>query len=326
MKTEYLLIIFLLLTFIMILIWIGSFRRKLTIYGYNKNTKYKLIRDHKRKQHIYEVLPLSLKNEEFINKYDFYARINQNLDDRVMKFIDKILNDFDTININLLLNNINNVKINKLKLHSFNTIFSSIKISNGEYNIKKNEITYYDINNSNNLEHELFHLATSKVEDNFMCSGFYYYFKDSEIGYGLNEGYTQLLSNRCFPGNQDFYYYEKSIAFMIEDIIGKEKLIKLYFKADLKSLIDELSKYSSTEEAINLIIKIDCFSKKNSYENINNSFNAKAMANLLKDIQINILKISYSKKNKLNVNYIREFNGYKVIDDIITNQIINGII
>lgn len=322
MNQTYLIIGLVAIIFIIVMILINKFKKKLTIYSYNQNIKYKLVKNNKNIINIYDILPLSIKNIAQVNKNTFLAGMSQNHDKRVSLFIDKIVTNFDDINLFFLASNINSVKINKLKLNSFNTIFSTIKVSSGEYNVKNNQIIYYDIKNSNNLEHELFHLSTARVEANFMCTGFAYYFDSTAIGYGLNEGYTQLLSNRYFYGVRDFYYYEKSMAFMIENIIGKEQMIKLYFNADLKGLIDVLSIYIDRDLVINLITNIDKFSNIYSYQDINNRKISKNIVDLLKEIQITLLKISYSKNQNLKINYISKFHDYEILNDSIINNII----
>lgn len=66
-------------------------------------------------------------------------------------------------------------------------------------------------------------------------------------GVGICEGYTDLLANRYF--NKIISYdIEAEISEQLENIVGRTGMEKLYLKADLKSLVTELSKYTSLEE------------------------------------------------------------------------------
>ena len=78
-------------------------------------------------------------------------------------------------------------------------------------------------------------------------------------GHGINEGYTQLLTNRNTEGFSYFYLYETRIATMVEEIVGQEKMQKNYFTANLKGLIEELTKYISEEEVMKFIQALDFY-------------------------------------------------------------------
>ena len=61
---------------------------------------------------------------------------------------------------------------------------------------------------------------------------------------------------------EDSYHNEQLIAQGIERIVGSKLMEELYFKADLKSLVDELSKYTSIENVMNLLKQFDSLHKK----------------------------------------------------------------
>lgn len=114
------------------------------------------------------------------------------------------------------------------------------------------------------IYHELLHMASSIKHENMFYSGFYQINTDSlfNIGDGLNEGYTQLLTERyfesyCSKDELNSYYLLKVLAQKIENIIGQEEMEKLYFKADLKKLINELSKYTNKSKIIQMLLNMD---------------------------------------------------------------------
>jgi hypothetical protein len=77
------------------------------------------------------------------------------------------------------------------------------------------------------------------------------------VGIGLDEGYTELLTARLFnEGKVSYYYLLSEIVEMLENVVGPE-MKKLYFKANLLGLINELKKYSSEDEIANFIYNTD---------------------------------------------------------------------
>ena len=113
----------------------------------------------------------------------------------------------------------------------------------------------------NLIAHELLHMSTSKIEENTFYCGFQQTNKKTgiNIGIALNEGYTEHLNQQYFFPDyfDDSYIHEQSIAYEIEKIVGKEKMEKYYFNADLYSLIQELTKYAELEEIITFLRDFD---------------------------------------------------------------------
>ena len=94
---------------------------------------------------------------------------------------------------------------------------------------------------------------------------------DYKHNIGLNEGYTQLLTERYFPSEVSYtlsYPYEVVMAHQIETIIGKEEILSLYLTADFKSFVLRLEKYLNLGEIKKLINNID-FIHDNLYKNKN---------------------------------------------------------
>ena len=122
---------------------------------------------------------------------------------------------------------------------------------------------------SDTIYHELFHVASSITNKGNTYSGFnqYFFYKGKwyDIAEGINEGYTQLLTERYFPSKKtqlSSYPFEKEIALCIENIIGKRKLEQFYFTNDLESLSNELKLYTNSPNEIDeLILKTDYITK-----------------------------------------------------------------
>ena len=101
--------------------------------------------------------------------------------------------------------------------------------------------------------HELLHMASTRIKDGKDYCGFDL---DSIIGTGINENYTDYLLEKYFIKEQE-YDRKRLLLDELELIVGEEKLEDMYFKADLPSLIKELSKYNETKDVIKLIYDYD---------------------------------------------------------------------
>lgn len=159
-------------------------------------------------------------------------------------------------------NNINEVKINR----NLRIIMSC---ASGTYYTKNNEI---DIAFLSSIYHELFHMASAYYdkENKISYSGFRQYPFDSKsdsprIGVGINEGYTELLTERYFGEKHKLpktYKYEVSVVERLEKIIGQDNMESLYLNANLPGLIDELKRYASEDDISKFISSVDLISKR----------------------------------------------------------------
>ena len=159
--------------------------------------------------------------------------------------------------------------------NKFNDImFFDIKfprIVNGFFHPTLNMIV--NLNRSKDIDftvtHELFHAASSK---NRFSSGFHQSILSnghigSQIQFGrwVNEGYTELLNIRYFDSNFGrSYMHEVFLMNKLENIIGKEKMERLYINSDLKGLVNEINKYLERKEVMSFI-KEKSFSKRLLY-------------------------------------------------------------
>lgn len=161
-------------------------------------------------------------------------------------------------NYNILINNIKKVKVKHKRDKD-----TDINITTGNID-DKGIITLYELDDIT-LYHELFHASSTyydEKQDNSF-SGFHHHLRNPQkfIGLGFNEGYTQLLTERYFNNSQsrDSYVNEVHYVKLIENLIGKEKMLDLYFKSDLNNLILELCKNNSEEKVFEFLANMDLF-------------------------------------------------------------------
>ena len=182
---------------------------------------------------------VSINKEEV---YEFRSYINE--------FATVMLNTFQKKDLTNFINN-----INELKVKTVNRFYS--RATSGQYSCKKNLVSIKRGFANSAIYHELFHMASSKFLNGVRFSGFY----QNGLGDGLNEGYTELLTNRYFNSNTDrvtnAYQYMVFMVDKVEKIVGQEKMESLYLNANLKGLIDELSKYTSDKEVMKFISDMD---------------------------------------------------------------------
>lgn len=201
------------------------------------------------------------------NEYDYTVAEND-FKSYIVNFIKILEANFDYETLSHLYSNISSLDI-KVSLLSNKNILNKIVAPNvlATYSPGKNKIVFNGKTNvDNSIYHELFHMATSFKTKEFRFVGFSQQFLKGNIiekyGIGICEGYTDLLSNRYFD-KIIAYDIEAEIVEQIENIVGRKVMEKLYLRADLKSLIAELSKYSSLEEINDFINNVDmiCLNK-----------------------------------------------------------------
>lgn len=202
------------------------------------------------------------ENEKFENVLKKLKLENKNL----YVFTQSLLDIMPKENLRNFMNNIENINIEyepykkalkndgMLVTGFYNPVRNTIKIFTNEKQSSEAKKT---------LNHELLHLASTDSEYNAI--GFSAKFlKAGLFGNGLNEGYTELLNQRIFQSKSknksENYLYLTFLAEEIENFYeNKEDMLKHYFQADIFSLINELEKSMTTEEAIGLIADMDLF-------------------------------------------------------------------
>jgi len=95
-----------------------------------------------------------------------------------------------------------------------------------------------------------------KINDTYILSGFDITNTNDYKRFGIfiNEGYTELINERYFIYT-NCYSINKLFAHLLEIIIGKENMEKMYFNSDIIGLINELMIYDNRLEEIIKFIK-----------------------------------------------------------------------
>ena len=214
------------------------------------------------------------KVKDYINSDDFTYKINRvrktpiierpsteldrsKFSDRLNNFIDKMEENVNTKNLYSLYNNLDSLDIidNDMRLSQRLT---KERIS-GQYSSISNTVYINTLSKDDSLNHELMHMSSAQVDRHRHNTGFCqttkpFLFQRRFIGNGLNEGYTELMTDRLFNSNYlSAYHYLSGVCEYIEDIIGKEAMQELYFKSDLRGLINNLSTYADKETVLDLL-------------------------------------------------------------------------
>lgn len=196
-------------------------------------------------QRIDKVRTLTDTKEKYINKeYDYFLKV--------------LKANFKEEDLKNLYYNIEWVKftIKRYRLGEF--ILG--KITYGQYDVKSNKLYFSKKDRDLYSYHELLHLSSTDTTLNNHSTGFALDVDNGVIGHGLNEGYTEYLSNKYFyklNDDDDFYYLEQNVAENLEMIVGKEKMQSLYLNSDFFGLFKELEKYYTPEEIEKFIINLD---------------------------------------------------------------------
>ena len=111
------------------------------------------------------------------------------------------------------------------------------------------------------IYHELMRMASYYLtKDLISMSGFQQSNNlTTSIGLGLNEGYTQLLTERYFYDQDVLESYQILVPYakMAEMVVGKDLMEELYFNADLYGLQEEFAKDTAREDFVKFIDDLD---------------------------------------------------------------------
>ncbi len=198
----------------------------------------------------------------------------------IIDFIYVIERNFSKEDLEHFYQNINSVKVKR-------NLFTK---ATGSYSPAYNRI-FIKRNCDYAIFHELFHLASTTVDNEDMYVGFCQMNDKNFLGIGLNEGYTEALTRRYFEefSNKTAYNIEVDIALSLEKIIGKEKMESLYMQSNLKGLVTELQKYSSNNDIMKFIGNVDYINKFHNDKDLV-VLKLEEVSNFLKDAYINKLR------------------------------------
>jgi len=197
------------------------------------------------------------------NDIDISVFSNSKYSSSIKKFVEVMTNEIPSDQLVFLYNNFNELKIKDSNLYFYNLINRCYK-SDAIYKSKHNTITFSDRIDEFSIFHELLHVATTiMLNKTDVHTGFSVYYEKPllSLGRGINEGYTELMVKKYFAGcKQDYfsgYDYHLDVAQIIDKIVGSNKMQELYFKANLRGLIEEMSNYISVSDVVNFLIDCD---------------------------------------------------------------------
>lgn len=262
------------------------------IYNYN------LHRDYKPKNIRKVSLPPELTQE--YSNIDIERFASQQFGSAIIHFAKVMIDKFPSGDLINFYNNLNELKINHKKFGFENLVLRFNTLAT--YDPKKNEIRVDKDDYTSAIYHELFHMASSTYNNGIFYVGFRQYsLKPSvvDLGIGINEGYTQLLTKRYFGDIEDAidgYVYEVHIVDKLEKIIGQEKMESLYLNANLHGLLTELKKYASEDEITKFVSGVDFLSEHLKDKKLL-PFEKGMITNSLKNVN-EFLSRAYTKKLK----------------------------
>ncbi len=204
--------------------------------------KYKDIDIEQTMKEYYEANRDSIQNIEF-TQYDYEQQ------KFLLPYINKLINYLSEEELTLLNERLKTIKVKNGRLNIINDI-----LYGGMYDIKDNKLTYY---HKSAIGHELIHLASSYYDEerDLSICGFstYNYKTKLSFGYGLNEGYTELLASRIFNKKNKVTAYKGlvKICRMLELFFDDPTdMRKLFFSCNLTGVIEKLKEYMPEDMAI----------------------------------------------------------------------------
>lgn len=239
-----------------------------SIVTYNTIKNYSICKDFNNNHELTLVTPEIIKSK-FSNK-DIKRIQSLKLGKEILNFKKVMALNFDSEYLSILYNNLKSIKATESVILLKNLLLIPV---GGYYKARKNKINVLKRLKKSVIDHELFHMATTiyNKKQNKAFVGFHQidYKTKQDVGRGLNEGYTEVLTNRYFNTNNfsaHSYRVSKLFAGLLELIVGKEFMEKAYLKADLPSLITELEKYDTKENIMKFIYAWDYYIKYDMYK------------------------------------------------------------
>lgn len=252
----------------------------------------------------------------------------------------KVLYDVEkSIPFNLRYNFYNNLSTLKLQLNPDKTKILKNFYSFGIYDAKENKIIidsyaikkFLKKNNINViyfneyinlfLYHELMHMASSKKDGNIYYSGFDKYPVNITELYSrsLTEGYTEYLACSYYNINNNFYYIDMKITYMLMCILGNDVIAYSYYNTlGVALLIQKLKEICPNEDIDKLFKNINYrYSERFNEDNV---YFIPLIQNIL--LNIFIVKINNDSVNGITyeelmpfINFFKEslitYNGLK---------------
>ena len=252
---------------------------------------------------------LDIPNIKYIKELDKNKINNMKFGNEILNFY-KVLITLRDVDLSYLYLNIEN-----LKSQNIGSLIG--EKARAGYSVRNNSIVFKDYFNSNEIYHELLHLSSSTFDRGRLCEfcGFsqYNYILNIKIGTSLNEGYTEYLNEKLFNNQSNVYIIEQNFAKAVEQIVDPVVMKKLFFKANLKELVDILSRYSDIDKTLEFIESLDYISN-----NSNKIFNKEKLNKKVYDVINKIIEyLINAYLTKLNI----DLNNSSISRDEYDNNI-----
>ncbi len=194
-----------------------------------------------------------------------YTQISANYAKVLATFAEILHTNFKPEDLKYFYRNIKNISIQTMAKENNPTTNSFIS---GYYVCNTNEMFVLENGAISTFYHELFHLASTYVDE---ANGTIYIgFKQQshslkyELGQGLTEGYTSYLAKKYSKDtNYCSYEFESDVAAALEKIIGVEEMQSLYMQGNLKGLIMALNQYDSIPHIMQFLQLLDFYNDYN---------------------------------------------------------------
>ena len=185
----------------------------------------------------------------------------------------------------------------------------------GKYYARDNLILIDKDAYSSTFPHEMFHMSSSNFSSLISRVGFHVWGFLYDLGFSLNEGYTEIMSSRYFdvPLKDSPYFFEICCALRIEDLVGRDFMEKSYLTADIFGIIHELLMYSSEQAVVNNIIVMDYLSRAM----FKNHINKNKFSNYMLDVNLFLISSKFKKEGYyFNSSSVKNnFNELSMFDD-----------
>lgn len=224
---------------------------------------YNLRKDFKIKNANTKILPTEVIRK--IDDIDETRLLQQKYGSSIVDFFKTISQEIPEEDLTILFNNFMTLTTKTKNFKLLNHIIGNHTA--GQYIAEYNRIEVSGRNYESTIDHELFHTASTIVDsdEGMVFTGFAQIkYVNNKIGVGLNEGYTQHLTEKYFGNKKKLlkaYTYEKNIACAVEMIVGEKQMQSLYLNANLKGLVDILKQYNTEEKIYDFITTLDLVNK-----------------------------------------------------------------
>lgn len=243
-----------------------------------------------QRKSVYENKQIKLSNK-LLKKIKNAKQIQYKFKEYIMVFVQTLISKNANFDFRILKKNIKSLNIIILNNDEMD--------SGGEYSwhnviyIREDQLSKLE----NIVFHELFHMASY---NRFKIGGF-----QNVMSYrGINEGYTQLLTEKYFSFTTNDYLGEKTIAELLESIIDSTLMENFYSTANLQGLLNEISKYNGNDlnKARFLLKKIDDYSAIMNLPSREFNEKTEKCCEIIKSIMIDLIELFINKLKNGNIN------------------------